>query len=204
MKKTGMFLAGMLVMAIAVGLFGSAAASGAKKTVLADDIHVSVKVDGEVLSPADANGRPVEPLIVDGTTYLPVRSVAEACGYDVEWNQEEMTVELTKKALYTVCYGAFAVPALENILDGSEFVTIQQDSHSVTYLYPVSDLPEGSFIGDYVVILGQYGFELQGSAVEDGIEKTYYTNEFTGVTVSLYYDGGGDYYCVNILTGNVK
>ncbi|SMC91516.1 stalk domain-containing protein [Papillibacter cinnamivorans] len=198
--KVSMFLAGALIMALMVSLGGASSASAATKAILADYMGITVRVDGEVLNPTDVNGNPTEPFAVDGTTYLPARAIADACGYDVSWDQDTKTVDLTKKAEYTTCYGEFAVPALENILDGSEYVSEQIDTGSVTYIYPVSSLPEGSFIGDYVVLLGKYGFEYLDTTVEDGIEKVLYKNGFTGVIVSLYYDGGGDYYCVHVQT----
>jgi hypothetical protein len=66
--------------------------------VLADSIFqsidvvldsVQVQVNGEKL---DANT-----ILYNGSTYLPMRKVAEAVGKDVEWDQETMTANIVEK-----------------------------------------------------------------------------------------------------------
>ena len=203
-SKISIFVAGMAVMALVVAMAGTAAAAIAKKTVLADDVHVEILVDGVVLKPTDVNGKSVEPLVVDGTTYVPVRAVADAFGYDVSWNQETRTVSLDSNEVYTICYGALAVPALENVLDKAVFQSSQQSNGNITYLYNAAELPAGNFVGEYAVLLGEYGFSFESTVVQDGISMDLYYNEFSGMTVSLYYDGGGDYFCVDIQLGSIK
>lgn len=55
---------------------------------------IRIVLDGEELEPKDANGNRVEPFIYNGTTYLPVRAVAEALGKPVYWDGPEFTVYL--------------------------------------------------------------------------------------------------------------
>lgn len=55
-----------------------------------NDIKVSVY--GQTL---DLNGVN-EPFVIDGTTYLPVRAIAEALGLNVAWDDVTKTVKLTK------------------------------------------------------------------------------------------------------------
>lgn len=57
--------------------------------------NIKITMDGETVNSKDANGKSVEPFIIDGTTYLPVRAVAEALGLDVGWNASTNTVSLT-------------------------------------------------------------------------------------------------------------
>src|SRR5574343_1231874 len=66
--------------------------------VLADSItqsievvlnSVKVQIDGENLN--------ANTILYNGTTYLPMRAVAEAVGKDVEWNQSTMTANITDK-----------------------------------------------------------------------------------------------------------
>ena len=93
MKKTLKgYLLGFLSAAILVG--GAAYAAGT--TTLYDVIANGIKivVDGQKLSPTDANGNPVEPIIYNGTTYLPVRAVANALGKAVYWDGANFTVYL--------------------------------------------------------------------------------------------------------------
>lgn len=56
---------------------------------------IKITVNGTAIQPNDANGKSVEPFIIDGTTYLPVRAVAEALGLDVDWNPATNTVGLS-------------------------------------------------------------------------------------------------------------
>lgn len=93
MKKTlkGYF-SGFLSAAVLV----SGAAYAANTTTLYNVVTNGIKivVDGVKINPTDANGNKVEPIIYNGTTYLPVRSVANALGKAVYWDGPNYTVYL--------------------------------------------------------------------------------------------------------------
>ncbi len=55
---------------------------------------IKIVVDGQKLNPTDVNGNKVEPIIYNGTTYLPVRAVANAFGKAVYWDGPTYTVYL--------------------------------------------------------------------------------------------------------------
>lgn len=57
----------------------------------ADDV-VTVMLDGEVIECTDVNGNKVDPVIIDGTTYLPIRAIANALDLDVQWDDATKTV----------------------------------------------------------------------------------------------------------------
>ncbi|QNU66952.1 hypothetical protein EHE19_019355 [Ruminiclostridium herbifermentans] len=57
---------------------------------------IIVKLDNQTLSLKDGNGNTINPLIVEGSTYLPVRAIAEAVGLDVTWDSESSTVSLNR------------------------------------------------------------------------------------------------------------
>ena len=59
--------------------------------------NIKIFIDGAEIVPKDANGNLVEPFIMNGTTYLPVRAVSEAFGKDVEWDGASQTVYIGKK-----------------------------------------------------------------------------------------------------------
>ncbi|MCD8049594.1 MAG: RICIN domain-containing protein [Clostridia bacterium] len=61
-------------------------------TVTAAASDVSVTLDGEVVDCVDANGNSVSPLLIDGTTYLPVRAIATALGVEIEWDGDTQSV----------------------------------------------------------------------------------------------------------------
>lgn len=55
---------------------------------------ISVKLNGETLALIDGSGNGVEPFILEGTTYLPLRAVAGALGLEVSWDDATSTVSL--------------------------------------------------------------------------------------------------------------
>ena len=55
---------------------------------------ITICVNGEKQTLADANGNVVEPFIIDGTTYLPVRAVSQALGMDVAWDDATSTITI--------------------------------------------------------------------------------------------------------------
>ncbi len=65
--------------------------------------NIKICVNGEYITPTDANGNAVEPFTVNGTTYLPVRAIGNALGMAVDWDNDTKTVFLGEK------------PATENV-----------------------------------------------------------------------------------------
>ena len=56
---------------------------------------ITINIDNNIVIPRDANGNIVDPFIIEGTTYLPVRAVSEALGKDVTWNSENYSVHIS-------------------------------------------------------------------------------------------------------------
>ncbi len=93
MKRKGT----ILIFAICIVLLFSvpAAAATATKTATLNYSDIKITFNGQSVTPKDANGNVVEPFIIDGTTYLPVRAVANALGLDVQWDSSAKTVILS-------------------------------------------------------------------------------------------------------------
>lgn len=69
---------------------------------------IKIYIDGVKAEPKDANGDAVEPFIYNGTTYLPVRGVANALGKSVSWDGDTQSIYLginpkEKQYLLDVC-----------------------------------------------------------------------------------------------------
>ena len=47
---------------------------------------VTIYVDDRKINPGDANGNPVEPMLYNGTTYLPIRAVSAALNVPIAWD----------------------------------------------------------------------------------------------------------------------
>lgn len=70
-----------------------AAAKEKLKTVSAVvSSHVSMILHGEIWQPKDRQGGRIYPLTVDGTSYLPVRALADALGVDIRWDGATQTI----------------------------------------------------------------------------------------------------------------
>ncbi len=94
-ERTKGFIAGMLVSVLLLGVVGTAAATSAVRQAALNYADIKVTVDGKTVTPRDVNGKAVEPFIIDGTTYLPVRGIATALGMNVTWDQKTHTVAIT-------------------------------------------------------------------------------------------------------------
>lgn len=92
-KKTSIVLL-VSVMLVALGV-PVLAASGYTKQASLNYNDIKITLNGAAITPKDANGNTVEPFIIDGTTYLPVRAVAEAIGLYVNWDGDTNTVKLS-------------------------------------------------------------------------------------------------------------
>ncbi len=69
-----------------------AASTITTKTIEANYMGIRLVVDGVQVTPTDATGNVVDPFVSEGTTYLPVRAVANALGKEVTWEGESKTV----------------------------------------------------------------------------------------------------------------
>jgi len=97
MKNLKSFFAGVLVTILIIMLATTVFAEQISKTINVVYRDIKITIDGEEITPKDANGKIVEPFIFDGTTYLPVRAISEAVGYDVGWDDVNNTVMLREK-----------------------------------------------------------------------------------------------------------
>ena len=94
-KRINGLIAGLLI--------GSLLAEGAvfakQATETLDVVYDNIKIliDGKEYQPTDVNGNVVEPFIYNGTTFLPVRAIANAFDKDVDWEPQTSTVTLGSK-----------------------------------------------------------------------------------------------------------
>lgn len=100
MKKNVLsFVTGMIAMLLLVGLPVTAlAASGAIRIEVSP---ISVLVDGEVFQPKDAKGNDVMVFTYNGTTYAPLRALAEAYGLEVGYDGERHIATVSKQPAQT-------------------------------------------------------------------------------------------------------
>lgn len=80
------FLSGFLAGALVVGVSVSALAITSGMTI--DVYPINIQVNGETFQPTDVTGREVPVFAYEGTTYAPLRALAEAYGLEVGYDAE--------------------------------------------------------------------------------------------------------------------
>lgn len=91
-KKLQGLIAGVMIGAILTS--GVVFAKQASETINVIYDNIKILIDGKEYQPTDVNGNTVEPFIYKGTTYLPVRAIANAFDKEVDWDAENSTVIL--------------------------------------------------------------------------------------------------------------
>lgn len=70
-------------------------ASWLDKTIKASYRNITIAVNGVTKTAKNVNGVVVEPFIVDGTTYVPLRGIADILGYQVSFNPTTYKIDIT-------------------------------------------------------------------------------------------------------------
>ncbi|AGC68852.1 copper amine oxidase domain protein [Thermoclostridium stercorarium subsp. stercorarium DSM 8532] len=94
------FMLGVLVTVLIAESALPGLAAATMKTAELYYNSIKVKLNGKILDLRDTKGNPVEPFVMNGTTYLPVRAIAEALGLPVSWDAETQTVVLGQDPEY--------------------------------------------------------------------------------------------------------
>lgn len=94
MKKRAIsFICIFLAMVLCFGM--GVAAAGNLETISAYLNHgITIKLDGVQKTLYDASGNPTSPITYQGTTYIPLRSISNLIGLDVQWDGANNTVLL--------------------------------------------------------------------------------------------------------------
>ncbi len=180
--------------------------------------YVTIILDGEELVPKDVNGNIVRPLLEKGTTYLPVRAVAEALRLDIEWHDETKSVFINgapekpekSDAVNVYIKGEKILPMDVNgnvvnpiLKDGSTFLPVraiseafgkevswEQETHTVILTTPeVKGFEEGKI---YAFVNKASGKAI--SLTDNGLElEAFYHYNFQGFNITPS-DTDGYYY----------
>ncbi len=179
-----------IILALALMLVFSTVVFAARKvniTVTYD--NVKVVVDGrQVQFGKDSKGKQIEPFIYNGTTYLPLRAVAEAVGKQVQWDANTKTAFLGDGMVNT---GEVNTPLIEKMKPFSKERTevIATDEYHKKFSLGGIEYNNGLlFTTYYTPHKGHANFNLEGK----------YTNltgllgaDQEGVTVKVDFIGDG-------------
>ncbi len=95
-KKVMVLLAAMLVLtSFSVGVLSKGLIEKIEAELRGD---FTIFVDGEKQQFKDINGNKVDPILYNGTTYLPIRAIGELMNKKVYWYQDEKKIELVDEA----------------------------------------------------------------------------------------------------------
>ena len=104
-------------------------------------------------------------LVIEGSTYLPLRAMGDALGVPVEWNGELRQVEVGTKQeeAHNTADGYKLYEGSNSIIDFGEFCGVKpciepRETENVTeYIYKQDELPEGK-LAEYIEIMKATGY----------------------------------------------
>lgn len=129
-----------LVAGVLIGSIGTGGVLATNTTTLYDVLTNGIKivVDGKKLNPVDAIGNIVEPFIYNGTTYLPVRAVADALGKAVYWDGPNYTVYLGQAPIPGgLLYPTIELEDMVSIGDDPDETDELTDNYGNTYVHAI-------------------------------------------------------------------
>ncbi|MCL2386825.1 MAG: copper amine oxidase N-terminal domain-containing protein [Defluviitaleaceae bacterium] len=86
------YVAGVITTVLLIVLATSVYAAARTQSITVTYNNIRLVVNGTHVIPRDAQGNVIEPFVFGGTTFLPVRAVAEALGQEVSWDGNTQTV----------------------------------------------------------------------------------------------------------------
>lgn len=97
-KKIRVFRIAVVIIAIFVSSFGSAYAAANLEPINAFfNRSITFSLNGEQWQPKASNGKPLAAITHEGTTYLPVRTLAEALKVPIEYNAADQRIDIGNK-----------------------------------------------------------------------------------------------------------
>lgn len=88
--------------------------------VFADEVP-TIYVDGNVIN--------TDAMIIDGTTYVPLRAVSESLGAQVDWNGETSEINISRNNIYSAAIEAIS-PSVVSIVGNYNSETSYQDKYA--------------------------------------------------------------------------
>ena len=96
MKKSKQFISGFISATLIMVALISAVSFAGNQTVNAILSDIKIMLNGKEFIATNAKGEKLQPLIYNGSTYLPVKSISEAINLPVKWDPTTKTVFVGK------------------------------------------------------------------------------------------------------------
>lgn len=166
---------------------GAAAAGGLQEISAYLNSNISFKLDGEEQILKDASGVRTYPITYQGTTYVPIRSVANLLGVNVDWDQATQSILLgePKGGVDLIdTYKAYYINEFKQVQTADKQEPMDISGKSYSHWIRLGGAPRG--------IMGTISFNLEGKY--DTLTFTYYSNS----DVTLEVLGDNDYVLAEI------
>lgn len=177
-QRTKFFVALAMICAVILGVAAAAGVSRQISATLRPDI--TIKVDGATQTITDSNGNETAPIIYNGTTYLPVKSIGQILGQSVTWDGQTNTVNITSSNTPTT---APSTPSGGDMIGEAKAKEIALEhaklsASDVTFIHTELDWENGRRVYDVEFYSGnkEYDYEIDAK---------------TGEIVSYDYDAEG-------------
>lgn len=152
-----------IILALALMLVFSTVVFAARKvniTVTYD--NVKVVVDGrQVQFGKDTKGKQIEPFIYNGTTYLPLRAVAEAVGKQVQWDANTKTAFLGDGTVNTGEVNKALTEIMKPFSKGNAII-IAKDEYKKKFTLAGKEYNNGILFESFFNKKGHANFNLEG------------------------------------------
>ena len=171
------FSLGIAVCLLVTVLVVPAFASTLSKTAQLVYNNIKITLNGNAVTPTDANGNVVEPFIIDGTTYLPLRAISNALNLDVSWDGNTKTAALTSPAQI--------IPVPDAIFTSS----YEENGYDGTVMYAKATLQSRDIVDDCDVIYiktDSGAIELENRLSEESFDNLVVGNTYTFTFVYYY------------------
>ena len=159
-RLTAVIATGALAAGIVVGASANGIIQKVQSELRGDFV---IKTNGQVQTLKNVNGDTVYPMLYEGTTYLPVRAIAELNNKEVVWYEDTKTIDIVDKKDSTVT-------------DADKIVNGNQGTQTPTPTQPSQTLPDA--VNGAKITLDR--------AIEKALEKA-------GVSAASLYTKNADY-----------
>lgn len=173
----------LIACGIVTALSTSILAAGQLMTI---DVDPSIKilVDGEEFRPKDANGNDVMTFSYNGTTYAPLRALAEAYGLEVGYDSDQRMATVSSSGGYGGYENDSGYQNTSNVLYDDDFITI---SFSRVY-------SEENYWGEteyYIELLGTNKTNVELKITSSAISINGFSYDVNGNSVRIAPDSTG-------------
>ena len=98
-KVTLLTTLGAITLGIAIGVSANGIVQKVQSEIRGDFV---IKTNGQIQTLKSVDGETVYPMLYEGTTYLPIRAIAELNNKEVVWYEDTKTIDIVDKANSTV------------------------------------------------------------------------------------------------------